>query len=303
MIKIYYVPCYGHGTREYALIKQGLVNNPRVQLVSNHEESDYIFYFYFTSKYKEYYNQEFPPEKTVLVDYHDKVHWLSHVECFIYFKRSWVAPNVLEAADGQLYTIKVPMPRPSHLHPLTLAIMDEFIIKEERERDFVLSCPLRRKVRNPNRDRVLNLLEGMDIWSKSQIGAINKGSMRAFNAPDMREYFRLLKRSKIVVTCNPSRWEGDHRTWEAFENGALVFVDKMYTPTSHPLIDGEHCIFYDLSDTGLRELRAMIFYYLKHITEAEIIAKAGHEFTMKYHRTSNRIDEMLDIILKKKEEH
>ena len=303
MIKIYYVPCYGAGTREYALIKQGLVNNPRIQLVNDDKDSDYIFYFYYTSKYKEYYNQEYPPEKTVLIDYHDKVHWLSHVKCFIYFKRSWVVSTVVETADGQSYTTKAPIPRPSHLHPLTLAIMDEFIIEKEIERDLVLSCPLRKKVGNPNRDRVLNLLEGMDIQGKSQVGAINKGSMRAFNAPDMKEYFRLLKRSKIVVTCNPSKWEGDHRTWEAFANGALVFVDKMYTPTPHPLIDGKHCILYDLSDKGLEGLEERIQFYLNHSELAYDIARAGHEFTMKYHRTSNRIDEMLDVILKKKEEH
>jgi len=106
-----------------------------------------------------------------------------------------------------------------------------------------------------------------------------------------------LKRSRIVVTCNPNKWEGDHRTWEAFASGALVFVDKMYTPMVHPLIDGEHCIFYEMSEIGLRELRSVIFYYLDNLTEAEEIARTGHEFTMKYHRASNRIDEILDVII------
>jgi len=40
----------------------------------------------------------------------------------------------------------------------------------------------------------------------------------------------------------------------------------------------------------------VILYYLKHTTEADVIAREGHEFTMKYHRVSNRIDEILDII-------
>ena len=98
------------------------------------------------------------------------------------------------------------------------------------------------------------------------------------------------------MTCNPDKWEGDHRTWEAFANGPLVFVDRMYTPMVHPLIDGEHCIFYDLSDEGLEELRKKILYFLENPTQAEAIAKAGHEFTMKYHRASNRVDEILDVI-------
>ena len=98
------------------------------------------------------------------------------------------------------------------------------------------------------------------------------------------------------MTCNPSRWEGDHRTWEAFANGALVFVDRMWTPLTHPLVDGKHCIFYDLSGDGITKLRRKISYFLQETDHAEDIARAGHEFTMKYHRASNRIDEILDVI-------
>jgi len=297
MIKIYYVPCYGGGTREYKLIKQGLVNNPRVELVDDDKDSDFVFYFYFTRKHRKYYTQEFPPEKTVLIDYSDKVYWLFQIPCFVYFKRSWVLATVIDTPGG-IYTTKAPIPRAPHLHPLILAIMDEFIIKKEIKRDIVLSCPLRINPGNPNRQRVLDLVGKMDIQGKTQIGVLNSGSIRAFNDSNMKDYFRLLKRSQIIVTCNPSKWEGDHRTWEAFANGALVFVDKMYTSTTHPLVDGKHCIFYDLSDKGLKELQEKIFYFLKHTKEAKAIAKVGHDFTMKYHRASNRIDEILAVILK-----
>ena len=44
--------------------------------------------------------------------------------------------------------------------------------------------------------------------------------------------------SKIVVTCNPTGWEGDYRTWEALTSGALILVDKMITPLINPLITG-----------------------------------------------------------------
>ena len=293
MNKIYYVPAYKGGTREYKLIKQGLVNNPRVELVDNIEESDFVFQFYYIARHKEHYPHDLPPEKTVVIDYHDRSHFHFRIECIAYFKRSWV--DRVESSDGKYATKKV-ISHPAHYHPLTLAIMDEFIINENLERDIALSCTLRRKDWHFNRIRVLELLEKMNIQGKKQIGELSKGHMRRWNQPDMREYFKLLKRSRIVVTCNPTRWEGDNRTWEAFANGALVFVDKMYTPMVHPLIDGEHCIFYEMSKTGLQELRALILYYLNNPTEAEEIAKAGHEFTMKYHRTSNRIDEILDVI-------
>jgi len=176
--------------------------------------------------------------------------------------------------------------------------MDEFIIGKDIERDIVLSCTLRKEVRYGHFDRVrvLELLGSMDIEGKAVIGSLSKRIMRRFGESDMREYFKILRRSRIVVTCNPSEHEGDHRTWEAFANGALVFVDRTLTPLRYPLIDGEHCIFYELNNRGLSNLRKKIYYFLEHTEEADTIAKAGHKFTMKYHRTTNRIDEILDVI-------
>ena len=292
MIKIYHVPDYKGGTREAKFIKQGLVNNSRIELVDSKEESDFIFQFYYRSKYRQYYPQDLPSEKTVLIDYSDKVYWLCHVKCFAYFKRSWVA---IKWHEG--YTTKMPILRDAHIHPLALAIMDETIIEEDMRRDIALSCSLRMKKNHSNRTRVLEFMKKMDLQGNIQVGGFNRGGRGDFNAPDMRDYFRLLKRSRIVVTCNPTKWEGDHRTWEAFASGALVFVDRMWTPLTHPLIDKKHCIFYDLSDSGLKELRERILYFLEDTDHAEDIAQTGHKFTMKYHRASNRIDEILDVII------
>ena len=293
MIKIYKVPTHGNGTREYRLIGQGLVNNSRVELVDSEKESDFIFQFYYLPKHRQHYRQDLPGNKTVLIDYHDGPYFFCPAPCFAYFKRSWV-----EMVQEENYVTKRVFPKPSHYHPLTMAIMDEFIIDEKMERDIVLSCTLRRskRKRHFNRIRILDLLGRMDIKGKRHIGQLNDGVMTRFNEPDMRDYFKLLKRSRIVVTCNPDKWEGDHRTWEAFASGALVFIDKLYSPMVHPLIDGKHCIFYDLSDKGLEELQERILYFMQETDHAEEIANAGHEFTMKYHRTSNRIDEILDVI-------
>lgn len=290
MIKIYYVPGYSI-TREYRMIQQGLINNPRVELVKNEKDSDFIFFFYYRSKHKEYYRNDYDPEKTVLIDYHDNPEWMSSVKCKAYFKRSWV----IRAVKGYV-AIREPIKRPANCYPLSFAIMDEFIINEKMDRDILLSCPLRIKNRHNNRVRVLELINNMNIKGKTQIGEINRGSMRAFNDLSMKGYFRLLKRSRIVVTCNPDPWEGDHRTWEAFANGAMVFIDRMFTPMVHPLIDGKHCIFYDMSGPGFELLKEKISWYLNTPREVERIAKEGYEFTMKYHRTSNRINEILEKI-------
>ncbi len=292
MIKIYYVPSRKI-TREYLLIKQGLENNPRVELVQWGEGADFVFLFYTTLKHRPDFNKMFPPDKTVFIDYHDKPYVVFDVDCMAYFKRSWVE----EVSEGE-YSSKIIRIRSwsPHYHPLTFAIMDEFIIKEDVERDIGLSCMIRPHIRHINRPRVLKFIKSMNIKEKKQIGELNDGHMGAFDDEDMRKYFRTLKRSRIVVTCNPSRWEGDHRTWEAFASGALVFVDKMYVPMRMPLFDEMHCIFYDLSDQGLKRLREKILYYLEHRDEADIIAHAGHVFTMKHHRASNRIDEILEVI-------
>jgi len=291
MIKVYFVPATWI-TREYRLIRQGLENNSRIKLVDNEENSDFVFLFYTALGRGLQVIRGFRPDKTVFIDYHDQHNLVFGGSCLAYFKRSWVK-GVLEGN----YASKKPIDRPANFHPLTMAIMDEFIISERIARDIVLSCTIRPRIAGPNRGRVLDFMRKLNIQGRKQIGAFNAGHMTRFNAPDMRDYFRLLRRSRIVVTCNPSLWEGDHRTWEAFANGSLVFVDKMYTPMIHPFVDGKHCIFYEVSDSGLKKLEEQVLYFLKNTIEAEAIAKAGFAFAMKYHRTSNRIDEILDVIL------
>jgi len=297
VVKIYYPPAVHRETREYLLIKQGLENNSRVELVGSEPESDFVFQFYYVKRRsREFPPITSPPEKTVIIDYHDKPRWFfpEGEKMLAYFKRSWT-----EMEHKENYTIRKECPKPENVYPITFAIMDEFIVYEEMERDYTLSCTFRpvKHRQHLNRERVLTLLKGIYIPGKVQLGSYTKGSMKRFNAPDMQEYFRLLKRSKIIITCNPGRWDGDHRTWEALANGALVFVDTMSFPLSHPLIDGKHCIFYEPSDNGLMRLWKKILYYIENQGEAEAIAKEGHEFAMKYHRTSNRIDEILEVIL------
>lgn len=277
------------------LVGQGLDNNPRVELVNSEGESDFVFLCHTTLKHDSHLSRAFPPSKTVFIDYHDKPYMIFDVDCLAYFKRSWV-----EMVRERNYTTKRPVSRPSNFYPLMMAIMDEFIVWDNVvnpiERDIAVSCTIRPHTKHPNRLRILEFMKEMNISGKKQIGELNAGHMRRFNDSEMREYFKLLRRSQIVVTCNPSRWEGDHRTWEAFASGALVFVDEMYTPMVHPLITEKHCVFYDLSDSGLSRLEHRILYFLENPDQAEAIAQVGYDFTMKHHRASNRIDEILEVI-------
>lgn len=66
-------------------------------------------------------------------------------------------------------------------------------------------------------------------------------------------------RAKIVVTANPSFWEGDHRLWEALASGALVLVDPLHVPQDFPLVDGRHVVYFD--NHNKRDLWRKLDYY------------------------------------------
>ena len=174
-----------------------------------------------------------------------------------------------------------------------------------------------------------------------------------------------MAQARVVVTCNPSSWEGDFRLWlvslslslalahalslvltqarlytltharsrarahtdirtcprshikqhsqppisphlrayththihahrEALGSGALVFVDRMFSPMPHPPRHRHHIIVYDPDDQAgfLRLLR----YYTTDPTglrEAADIAFRGFVHALRFHRTLSRIDFML----------
>jgi hypothetical protein len=61
-----------------------------------------------------------------------------------------------------------------------------------------------------------------------------------------KQYLGDMYRAKIVVTVNPSGWEGDFRFMEAMATGALVLIDYMYVPRPYPLITDKHVVYYGM---------------------------------------------------------
>tara|TARA_E500000178_G_scaffold246615_1_gene243223 strand:- start:9407 stop:9847 length:441 start_codon:yes stop_codon:yes gene_type:complete len=106
------------------------------------------------------------------------------------------------------------------------------------------------------------------------------------------EYFKILKTSKIIVTANPSNWEGDFRLWEALLMGNLVLCDKMLLPSKikYPLENIKHLVYYSSS----QELEYLINYYMNNENERIKIGKEGREYVLKYHKFSDRVDEVID---------
>ena len=95
-------------------------------------------------------------------------------------------------------------------------------------------------------------------------------------------------RAKLIVTSNPSDWEGDFRLMEAFASGALIFVDHMYVPRPHPLLHGKHIVYYD--NNNKTDLFEQLDFYRTELETSRRIAVAGYLHAMKYHRAANLMD-------------
>ena len=103
-----------------------------------------------------------------------------------------------------------------------------------------------------------------------------------------------MKTSKIIVTANPPHCEGDFRLWEALLTGNLVLCDKMIVPSliKYPLINKKHLVFYH----NIEELKSFISYYLANEEERIKIGNEGKEYCLKYHKFSDRVKEVIDIL-------
>lgn len=276
-MKIFYVPSSNEG-RSYKLIKQGLLNHPNIELTIDHKESDYIFYHSQAIP-----NLKFNKNKLIYIDFEDTQKF-RNIDCLAYFKRSWCITKNHKRISAEF---------PNNFHPISYAIMDEFIYKKlnYNKKQINLGCYLR-TTNEPYKQMVLNIVHGLNknklIYIKT--GEINQSKRNVFD----NEYLGTLQNTQILVTCNPSRWEGDSRTWEGLANGCLVFVDRMATPLLCPLEDEKHVVLYDLNKLNILEDK--IKYYLNHGEEAERIANEGYDYAMKYHKTVDRIKYILDKI-------
>ena len=125
----------------------------------------------------------------------------------------------------------------------------------------------------------------------AQVDVIDAGGR---GSPSTGGYWETMKKAQIVAHANPGNWEGDFRLWESLCSKALVFVDYMYIPHPHPLIDGEDVVFFDpLDRQGFVD---KINYYLEHKDEARRIAMNGFYKAIKYHRYINRVDYFFNTI-------
>ncbi|KAJ8601912.1 hypothetical protein CTAYLR_002704 [Chrysophaeum taylorii] len=228
-----------------------------------------------------------PRERVVFVDECDWSHPHPHVAppYLAYFKRSWVektnsVPTRARVSAKQNY------------FPTPYALADEYLdatslppIATPRTLDVV--CTLRDT--RGGRGRVQRWLRDRFVASPRAvvIGQLSSAGRTTID----RDYLAAMRRAKIVVTCNPTGWEGDFRLFEAMSSGALVFVDKMLTPYHHPLIDGRHLVYYDNENRS--DFLAKLDHALRHPRWARTVALRGFAHVLKHHRAVSWVDYIL----------
>jgi len=296
MIKMFLEDIGQPRSTTWAPLYEGIVSNDRVVMVDSMDDADYCV-FHFQGR-----NENMPLEKTIYVDTDDKQQLQHNHKVKLYLKRSMVSGI---QKDGT---------RIKHEYP-------------EYVKPFSHSCvlnDLKNKTSSFNEDRMYDVIstfrEPSGPWDQAEGGYhypsnylrtdLQKKLRKVFlnsewnisfeefndsNSGDFEtSYINHLKNSKIIVTMNPSCWEGDNRLYESLACGAMVFCDQLYVDIPDKFIDGKHLIYYNALDVDA--LYHQILYYLENQDELNRIARAGYEFVQEFHSSSGRIDQILNYL-------
>lgn len=274
------------------ILKDGIALNKNTRLVSTYGEADYMFLdFRHLNKRSGYDQSKIKEEwwkKGVVVDYGDD-HNLLTSKGIAYFKRSVVDRKTLTFYN---YSQKV--------FPISYCIKNSCLFfkpKPCNERYYDIAVFFRtpseiNKSGMNNRALISQFIKdnfsNKNIW----VGIAGSDGEAGRMNTEMNEYYSIMLNSKIVVNCNPDDWEGDYRLFEALSCRAMVMSDPMITPVKNPLVEGKHICYYDSYEMLYKKLN----HYLTHQDELERIAQQGYDHSKTYHKTSDRIDEILTTI-------
>lgn len=278
------------GWRFQHLVKMGFASHPAVAATSSMAEADLVLYMPISTKEPPSAAAGATPTKLVVLDEGDGAGFYGKVketDYLVYLKRSWVTKrDGVYTGTGRRYK--------RNYFPLAYSVSDSYFdprkTADGRDRSLDVVCSNRPTSRQPTRARVVkwvnDFLDKHDAY-RGIGGEVNAAGRREINGA----YFAAMRSAKIVVTCNPSHWEGDFRTFEALASGALVFVDEMYVPHPRPFVDGVHVVVYDNSDQA--DFERKLLFYLEHPREARRIAAAGLRHALAHHRAVSRMDYVL----------
>jgi hypothetical protein len=286
--KVYYCKHVGHGVRFYFLVKEGLLLHPNLHLVDNGDKADVVVYLPVSADWdKTECNNPRWRNKTLVLDEGDwptlfeapgKTDWL------LYFKRSYVSRG-----NGVFKKYMDYIHKPTIL-PMTYPIAEAYVRNKftlMKDRDVEITTTLRGSKSDPCRQRVRQWVEeycrarGV---KKFVAGEVNHASRTVVSTG----YLGQMYRSRIVVTSNPSGWEGDFRLMEAIATGALIFVDQMYVPRPFPLTPDQHVVVYD--NNNKTDFFEKMDFYRKNTERSRRVAVGGYLHSMKFHRAPCLLD-------------
>ena len=295
MMKIYFdIPNQLHQLEKieiYETLLYGFIEKDGISIVEDIQLCDYVI---LHQSYFKFNKQIIYPNKTIIVDMADDKFLLTDIKCLLYFKRSCIDKKTFKFIKYNIDFIPMSIPiKKSYIEYLKTINLDN----QERKNDVCCThleipdnhpCNL-----NVYRTKIVRYLKNLQKIRpyKFYLG-YDKTNIPNARAKLNENYFNTLLNSKIIITCNPDWWDGDYRLWESLASGALVICDKMLTPVTHPFEHKKHLVYYDREN--IEELSSLIDYYLKNENERLKIAKEGHEYALKYHKYSDRANEIID---------
>jgi hypothetical protein len=286
--KVYYCKKVSHGVRFYFLVREGLLQHPNIHLVSTPEAAEVIVYLPESAAWKK--SECNKPEfysKLLVLDEGDGPQLFeseSKDKQLLMFKRSYVRRH-----NGIFDKYMGYIPRLDVL-PMTYTIADAYVrstFTRQADRDIELLCTLRAYKSDPARARVSQWVAEY-VQARGIKGALEKPVNSASRTVISKGYFDSMHRAQIIVTANPSGWEGDFRLCESLASGALIFVDQMYVPRQYPLVHGRHYVVYD--NNNKTDLFEKLDLYRKDKLLARRVALNGYIHSMRFHRAANLVD-------------
>ena len=270
------------------ILVTGVLNHPDVESIDDASTADLILLDFRHLVHNLYQITE--PQKTVITDYRDYADAFFPDPALLYFKRSITKPG----HDGF-----VPSKR-SYSH-IAYCLRQEYLhlaegSNSERDIDIAVFFEPLESVANPRNKYRTNVARHIkQHYSHLKLfvgvtGARGQDGRSQFQS----DYAEMLLRARIIVTCNPDRWEGDWRLFEALGSGAAVLVDQMQTPIKYPFSDGEHLLYYDR--TNLNTLTEKLNDLLDNEEKRKKLACQAYRYVHTHHKPSDRIQQILEEV-------
>jgi hypothetical protein len=269
---VYFCKHIANGVRFYYLVREGLLLHPQIHLIEDMFAADVIVYLPESARWhRSECRDPRVRHKMVVLDESDGPQIFvppveedakflatvtdnnkhppssTHKLFLLYFKRSYVRRENGVFGGYMNYVTRnldvLPM-----FYPVATAYLRHPVLPHT-ERDLEIVCSLRGSNWDPTRQRIKEWTQeyvrarGIPK-DKVRVGEVNSESRTTVS----KGYFQAMYSSKIVVTSNPSHWEGDFRLMEAMASAALVFVDNLYVPRPSIPLHNQHIVYYDNMD-------------------------------------------------------